>query len=75
MDQRPCRRRPLAHNAICSVEVCDCGALHLSIGAVTLRLQPDALASIAEVIGEGARELALLQNLAAHRAARLEALS
>ena len=75
MEKQICHRRPLSTGSFCSVELCDCGSLHLSIGAVTLRLAPDALAAIAEVVGEGARELALMQTLAAHRAARLEALS
>lgn len=75
MDQQTCHRRPLSSGDFCSVEMCDCGALHLSIGAVTLRLAPDSLPAIAEVIGDGARELARLQYRAAHRAGRLEALS
>ena len=44
---------------MCSVERCACGAIHLTIGAITLRLQRDAFVSIAEPITEAARRIVI----------------
>ena len=38
------------------VELCGCGAMHLTIGAITLRLAPEAGVEIARILGEGARQ-------------------
>lgn len=42
----PCSREILARSPIGSVERCTCGALHLSIGALSLRLDPNVLRAI-----------------------------
>jgi hypothetical protein len=42
----------LASGDLASVDMCSCGMLRLHLGAVTLRLTPDALSSIAETIGD-----------------------
>jgi hypothetical protein len=56
------------------VERCTCGAVHLTVGAVTLRLAPEALIELAQVIGEAACELAMTDARAAARpAARMAA--
>lgn len=55
----PCERSPLAACSFGLVEVCSCGSVHLTLGALTLRLQPDALPELARALGEASRELAL----------------
>jgi hypothetical protein len=52
-------RVALAAHPMASVERCACGAIHLTIGAVTLRLQADAFVSIAEPIADAARRLVI----------------
>jgi hypothetical protein len=52
-------RIPLAVHPACVVERCGCGAIHLTIGAVTLRLQSEAFVAIADTIADGATALAL----------------
>lgn len=53
----PCHRHLLARNPIGAVELCHCGAVHLSIGGVTLRLVPGAIAQLAELLADAADEL------------------
>jgi hypothetical protein len=53
------------------VDLCTCGGIHLTVGAVTLRLAPAALAGLAEVISDAALHHALI----ALRGERVEALS
>jgi hypothetical protein len=53
----PCRRHLLARNDIGAVELCHCGAVHLSIGGVTLRLVPGALTQLAGLLAEATDEL------------------
>jgi len=57
-----CRRRKLAQRESFSVDACDCGALHLTIGYVTMRLDPCAYREMAAVISEA------LDRLPAHGA-------
>jgi hypothetical protein len=61
MDTTECRRLPLARGEFARVDLCDCGGVHLTIGAVTLRLSPLALASLAEVITDAALHHTLLE--------------
>lgn len=42
----------LAQGDVACVDMCSCGTLRLHLGAVTLRLTPDALASIFGTLGE-----------------------
>ena len=60
-----CSRRVLAAGDYMLVEQCTCGAVHLTIGAVTLRLSRTAIPSLAETLGEAARSLILRDALAA----------
>jgi hypothetical protein len=53
----PCKRHLLARNTVGAVELCHCGAVHLSIGGVTLRLVPGALAQLAELLSDATDEL------------------
>jgi hypothetical protein len=47
---------------VCVIERCHCGAIHLTIGAVTLRLQSEAFLAIADTIAHGATALVLHQS-------------
>lgn len=58
MERRECKREILASGSVAAVEACSCGAIHLTIGAVTVRLAPEACLSIAETLGEAAPALA-----------------
>lgn len=73
MDVTPCLRRMLAVGDFALVERCSCGSVHLTIGAVTLRLAASAIAPLAETLVEAARTLTLDRALATPQA--LEALS
>ena len=75
MHTPPCHRTPLAAGDFAMVELCTCGAVHVTVGAVTLRLVPAAVGELAEVIGEAARELALRDARAARSSFRAEACS
>jgi hypothetical protein len=41
------------------VEHCSCGSVHVTIGAVTLRLASTAIPEIAKTLGDAARSLVL----------------
>ena len=51
-----CSRRLVAAGDCSLVEQCSCGAIHLTIGAVTLRLARSAIASLAITLEAAARE-------------------
>ena len=72
MHTRSCDRRLLASGDFALVEMCDCGAVHLTVGAITLRLAAATLPALAEVVGAAASELALHELLDAHRPSRAE---
>lgn len=56
-----CTRVELAaKNGLGGVEQCACGAVHLTIGAVTLRITPGAVPLLAELLSDAA--LALLRS-------------
>ena len=61
-----CTRKLLAASPICTVEECDCGTVHLSVGALTLRLEPDALRELQGVL---ATAQANMRDSSAHRPA------
>jgi hypothetical protein len=56
-ERRKCARRRLAEHASLSVDACDCGAIHLTIGFVTLRLDPHAFRELATTVREAASHL------------------
>jgi hypothetical protein len=68
MSDTPCTHRLLAAGECCRVHRCDHGTLHLSLGALTLRLSPEQLADLAETLAAAARLEAPAQ---AERAGRL----
>lgn len=45
-------RRLIAQGPVCTVEECSCGVLHVTLGALTIRLQREAVGSIFETLGE-----------------------
>ena len=56
-------RHLLAHNPACTVELCGCGTVHLTIGPITLRLQPSALDDLGHAIDDARRRLPDLHTL------------
>ena len=64
MDLHPCARETLAVGDIAVVERCSCGAVHITIGAITMRLAAPAIAPLAATINEAARALVLRDALA-----------
>ena len=57
-----CRRTRLAESSVATVDVCDCGVMHLHLGAVTLRLAPCALDELLSTLEQAARERAALDE-------------
>jgi hypothetical protein len=53
---RPARRL-LSRGPVCAIEECSCGTLHVSIGVLTLRLEPEVVASIWETLGDALARL------------------
>jgi hypothetical protein len=56
-----CLRRPLAGGEQCVVEECACGSIHLTIGAVTLRLCPNSAADLTTTLTEAMQQWAMAQ--------------
>lgn len=53
-----CRRQPLANGPVAHLEFCaHCQVLSLHLGAVTLRLDPGAVESLHETLGEALQSL------------------
>jgi hypothetical protein len=52
-----CARHRIAERGTFSIEVCDCGIVHLTIGCLTLRLDPPAYCELADAIGESLHKL------------------
>lgn len=69
-----CTRKVLAANDYMVVEQCSCGSVHLTIGAVTLRLASSAIPALAATLGDAARALVLCDALT-RTASRDEVLS
>ncbi|HTR62153.1 MAG TPA: hypothetical protein VMH37_10655 [Candidatus Binataceae bacterium] len=51
-DDTACRRRRLAARASFSVDECDCGAVHLTVGYVTMRLDPCAFREVVAMMND-----------------------
>ena len=52
------RRSRLAEGPFCQIDECGCGTIHLSVGALTLRLEPEVAESIWNTLGQGLRRQA-----------------
>jgi hypothetical protein len=59
MTDARCTRRLIASGEFVIVEQCSCGSVHVTIGAVTLRLAGSALPALATTLGDAARALVL----------------
>jgi hypothetical protein len=52
-----CERRRLAAEGQYAIDVCRCGAIHLTVGPLTIRLEENAYRELASTISAGATEL------------------
>jgi hypothetical protein len=50
MKAEPCRHHTLAEGGSARVDRCDHGTMHLTLGALTLRLTPEQLADLAATL-------------------------
>jgi hypothetical protein len=50
-------RTLVVREGVCSVERCACGTIYLTLGALSLRMHVDALASLSDLLGEAVRRL------------------
>ncbi len=57
-----CERIRLAEGNLATVDQCSCGMLHLHLGAITLRVSPEALHSIFETLGQSITAQAVLKH-------------
>lgn len=73
MHVQDCRRQELSRSGFARVELCSCGAVHLTVGAVTLRLCPTALSGLASVMEDAVRELTHHQAVPVMRPSRSQA--
>jgi hypothetical protein len=64
----PCRHHALAAGQCCRVDRCDHGTVHLTLGAMTLRLSPEQLADLAATLEVAAQRI---DGVVENRPARL----
>jgi len=67
MESRSCTRKTLATGEFGMVERCGCGSIHLTIGAVTLRLAPDVLPVLAGLLADADHSLSIERRSIAPR--------
>jgi hypothetical protein len=48
-----CATLRLAQGDIATIDLCSCGTLRLNLGAITVRLTPEALSSLMQTVSEG----------------------
>jgi hypothetical protein len=63
MTSSACARKLLAAGDYMLVEQCSCGSVHVTIGAVTLRLASGALPALAATLADAARAVVLCEAL------------
>lgn len=61
-NEKNCKRRRIAESGSFHIELCKCGVVHLTIGCLTLRLDPNAYRELAIAIHKS------LPNLETHDA-------
>ena len=54
IEEKSCAKRRLAEGTFFCVDACGCGAIHLTIGFVTIRLEPGAFREFATMASEAA---------------------
>jgi hypothetical protein len=57
MTRTTCVRRTLASGDVAVVEQCSCGAVHVTIGAITMRLPGSAIPPLGDILLEAAGAL------------------
>jgi hypothetical protein len=57
-----CEPHVLAAERCCRIEQCTHGTLHLTIGALTLRLAPEHLAELATALGTAVQRLGIAES-------------
>ncbi len=65
-DDRKCKRRRLAERGSFIVELCDCDAVHLTVGFLTLRLEPRAYRELAGALEEALRAISVPEQQIIH---------
>jgi hypothetical protein len=63
-----CHRKLIASGDLVLVEQCSCGSVHVTIGAMTLRLASAAIPSLASTLGDAAIALVRPSALLAEEA-------
>lgn len=56
------RTRTLAQNEQCSVQLCTCGALHITVGSVTVRVRQPAAENLRDVLAAALQKIAAEQD-------------
>lgn len=57
-----CSTLRLAAGDVATVDMCSCGTLRLNLGAITVRMTPQALSSLMQTVGEGLATHAALRT-------------
>jgi hypothetical protein len=65
-DDEKCKRRRLAERGSFVVELCDCEAVHLTVGFLTLRLDPRAYRELAGALEEALRAISVPEQQTIH---------
>ena len=50
MASRECHRETLAESPVGSVDLCSCGSVHLCVGPVSLRIDPQAFLELGRMV-------------------------
>jgi len=65
-DEGKCKRRRLAERGSFIVELCDCDAAHLTVGFLTLRLDPRAYRELAGALDDALRAIGTPEQQTIH---------
>lgn len=55
-----CTRRKLASSSACTLQLCDCGTVHLELGPTTFRMDPETARHVAAAFAAAVRQLGAL---------------
>lgn len=64
---KTCIHRRLAKAGNFSVDGCSCGTINLHVGAISLRLDPQALAQLAELLNTASERYQALSDLSSNQ--------
>lgn len=65
-----CHHTRLAHGDLAAVDACECGTLHMHLGAITLRLNEEALNELVGTLGYALVQLRAREGQARRAAQR-----